>query len=101
MDRNKEVKGNLDNIKKKIDDLFEEGKIILDGPISIGDKFWKGIKDSGENEIDFIEYLKKERAKASQLADVSNDPSFWLGKAEAFLEIEQKILRVLEKYKEK
>jgi hypothetical protein len=101
MDNNKEDKSHLDNIRKKIDDLFKDGKIIFDGPISVRDKFWKEVKNSQVNESNFIKYLREERDKASQLAEVSNDPSFWLGKVDAFLDIENKVLSILKKYKEK
>jgi hypothetical protein len=88
-------------IKKKIEDLFKDGRVILDGPISMGDKFWSEVKNPEEDERDFMGYLKTERDKAAKLAEVSNDPSFWLGKVDAFLDIENKILSILKKYKEK
>jgi len=101
MDNNKEDKSHLDNIRKKIDDLFKDGKIIFDGPISVRDKFWEEVKNSREEGGNFINYLREERDRASRLAEVSNDPSFWLGRVDAFLDVENKVLSILKKYKEK
>lgn len=88
-----------EKINRRIEEMFKDGKIVLDGPISSPDGFWKESKNLSTAGDEFMDYLKSEREKCKKMSEVSNDPTFWLGKVDAFMEIENRILKILDQYK--
>lgn len=88
-----------EEINRRIEEMFKDGKIVLDGPISISDGFWKESKNISTAGDEFIDYLKSEREKCKKMSEVSNDPTFWLGKVDAFLDVEKKFFDILKELK--
>ena len=88
-----------EEINRKIEEMFKEGKIVLDGPLSINGDFWVRNKKIPNVSDRFMDYLKSEREKCRKMSEVSNDPTFWLGKVDAFLEVERKILDIINEIK--
>lgn len=101
MSGRKENKRSIDNINERIKEAFKDGRVILDGPISQPNRFWTEVKDFSVDDHEFMKYLKNEREKCTKMSEVSNDPTFWLGKVDAFLEVEKKILSILNEYRNK
>jgi hypothetical protein len=88
-----------EEINRRIEEMFKDGKIVLGGPISSPNGFWKESKNLSTASDEFMDYLKSEREKCKKMSEVSNDPTFWLGKVDAFMEIENRILKILDQYK--